>query len=227
MKYIEIDEELYRFIASKTERIGESASEILRRLLDLPVEQVDDQRPEAISQPGLDALDANAREALFNKAKNIVEQLVNHRPSMVSETKSDVIEQQPQVADEAQDEVEAKPVKTSFQTINFDNLVNQQLISEQKGAVGRFMFLLGGLANISGERFSQVLKIQGKGRLYFARSKQELLDASQSANPKQIGVSGYWVTTNNNTAKKQAILSEALVLLGCNTEKASSIANHI
>lgn len=34
-KHIEIDEELYRYIASHTQRIGESASSILRRLLGL------------------------------------------------------------------------------------------------------------------------------------------------------------------------------------------------
>ncbi|WP_026317982.1 replication initiation negative regulator SeqA [Algicola sagamiensis] len=35
MKTIEVDEELYQHIAGKTEKIGESASEILRRLLGL------------------------------------------------------------------------------------------------------------------------------------------------------------------------------------------------
>ena len=33
MKTIEVDEELYRYIASHTQRIGESASDILRRML--------------------------------------------------------------------------------------------------------------------------------------------------------------------------------------------------
>ncbi|MCC4790004.1 MULTISPECIES: replication initiation negative regulator SeqA [Vibrio] len=33
MKTIEVDEDLYRYIAGQTERIGESASDILRRLL--------------------------------------------------------------------------------------------------------------------------------------------------------------------------------------------------
>lgn len=36
MKHIEIDEELYQFLASKTQYIGESASSIIRRLLSLP-----------------------------------------------------------------------------------------------------------------------------------------------------------------------------------------------
>ena len=36
MKIIEVDEELYRYIAKQTQSIGESASDILRRLLHLP-----------------------------------------------------------------------------------------------------------------------------------------------------------------------------------------------
>ncbi|MGL6123210.1 MAG: replication initiation negative regulator SeqA, partial [Shewanella sp.] len=54
MKYIEVDEELYRHIASKTEHIGESASDILRRLLGLSVDAVEQPQPLAISQPSLE-----------------------------------------------------------------------------------------------------------------------------------------------------------------------------
>lgn len=35
MKTIDVDEELYSYIASHTQHIGESASEILRRMLNL------------------------------------------------------------------------------------------------------------------------------------------------------------------------------------------------
>ena len=38
MKHIEIDEELYQHLASKTQYIGESASSIIRRLLSLPTD---------------------------------------------------------------------------------------------------------------------------------------------------------------------------------------------
>ncbi|EOU2461139.1 replication initiation negative regulator SeqA [Vibrio navarrensis] len=40
MKTIEVDEDLYRFIASQTQHIGESASDILRRLLNVDGKQV-------------------------------------------------------------------------------------------------------------------------------------------------------------------------------------------
>lgn len=40
MKTIEVDEELYRYIASHTQHIGESASDILRRMLNFRAGQV-------------------------------------------------------------------------------------------------------------------------------------------------------------------------------------------
>lgn len=42
MKSIEIDEDLYYYIASQTQHIGESASEILRRLLQVDEQSVND-----------------------------------------------------------------------------------------------------------------------------------------------------------------------------------------
>jgi negative modulator of initiation of replication len=39
MKTIELEDDLYRYIASETKDIGESASDILRRLLNVPVER--------------------------------------------------------------------------------------------------------------------------------------------------------------------------------------------
>lgn len=210
MKYIEIDEELYRFIASKTERIGESASDILRRLLHLSVETVVVDLPQAISEPSLEADEAEVvkaesqRSELFNQAKAAVEKVM-------------AVQAQPDIS-----HTEAKVT-----AIDFKSIVNEHLLAQQKGAVGRFMWLLGNLQVATGSDFNKVLDIQGKGRLYFARSKQALLDSSQSSNPKEIGASGFWVTTNNNTAKKQNIFTEVLEHLGCDSEYARTIAGYI
>ncbi|MGF1699094.1 replication initiation negative regulator SeqA [Photobacterium makurazakiensis] len=48
MKTIEVDEELYRYIASQTQHIGESASDILRRLLMMPDQDAIAVQPEAV-----------------------------------------------------------------------------------------------------------------------------------------------------------------------------------
>ncbi|WP_028772169.1 replication initiation negative regulator SeqA [Shewanella waksmanii] len=164
MKYIEVDEELYRHIASKTERIGESASDILRRLLGLDLSEQDVAAPIEISQPSMD---------------------VEH--AKVAPT-------------------EDTPV--SFATLQ--DSIDETQLAEQKSAVSRFLFLLNVVYQATPEQFDQVLQIKGRDRLYFATSKAELLKASKSANPKEIGTSGFWVTTNNNTAKKRTILTEVL-----------------
>ncbi|RLV58894.1 replication initiation negative regulator SeqA [Parashewanella curva] len=178
MKYIEVDEELYRFIAGKTERIGESASDILRRLIGLDVKSVESVKPQQIAEPSLE------------------------------------------------NETKATPEDVSS-TIDFTSLFITDEISSQKGAVGRFIYVLEQLHSALPNKFNEVLQIQGRGRLYFATSKKDLLKASKSSNPKQIGQSSYWVTTNNNTAKKQAIFSEVLVRLGCSPEKAQELVHHI
>ena len=208
MKYIEIDEELYRFIASKTERIGESASDILRRLLNLSVENVDISLPASISQPSLESESAANHHPVFNQAKAAVEKIIAEQNSTGQYNPAD--------------EQTSSPA-----TIDFDAIVSQHLLSQQKGAVGRFMHLLASLETTARSDFDKVLNVQGKGRLYFARSKQALLNSSQSSNPKEIAASGFWVTTNNNTAKKQTILTEVLEHLGCDSERAKSIAEHI
>jgi negative modulator of initiation of replication len=55
MKTIEVDDELYRFIASHTQHIGESASHILRRMLQfsgMPIAENHDVQPQAsVTQP--------------------------------------------------------------------------------------------------------------------------------------------------------------------------------
>jgi len=183
MKYIEVDEELYRHIASKTERIGESASDILRRLLGLSVDAVEQTQPQAISHPSLEA--------------------ATPEPSFTPQTVPSVF------------------------AADFNQLVDEHRLAQQKGAVGRFLFLLESLYQLNKSQFAQILQIQGRDRLYFARSREELLKASATANPKEIGQTGFWVTTNNNTAKKRAILAEALVQFGCDAEIANGIAERV
>ncbi|MGQ4689372.1 replication initiation negative regulator SeqA [Aeromonas veronii] len=52
MKTIELDDDLYFYIASQTRHIGESASDILRRLLEQPAHQgVSVAEPVAVAQP--------------------------------------------------------------------------------------------------------------------------------------------------------------------------------
>ncbi|MBY5992061.1 replication initiation negative regulator SeqA [Ferrimonas balearica] len=185
MKYIEIDDELYRHIASNTQQIGESASDILRRLLGLEVTAGQESIPEQVSQPGMEGT-------------------VVATPTPTTPVRS-----------------------VAAESGVFDDLVGDDNLERQKGAVGRFVYLLDCLYRQHPGAFSGVLEIRGRDRLYFSQSKEGLLKASASANPKQIGASPFWVSANNNTAKKRAILEEVLALLGCQSEMAQRIAQQI
>ncbi|MBY6185045.1 replication initiation negative regulator SeqA [Marinobacter hydrocarbonoclasticus] len=184
MKYIEIDDELYRHIASNTQQIGESASDILRRLLGLEVNAEAESIPERVSEPSLEGVE-------------------EHVPAPA-------------------------PVRSAVAEAGvFDELVGDDQLERQKGAVGRFVYLLDCLYRQHPGAFDAVLNIRGRDRLYFSQSKEALLKASPSANPKQIGASPFWVSANNNTAKKRAILEEVLDLLGCQKALATQIAEQI
>lgn len=67
MKKIEIDDELYQYIASNTQSIGESASQILRRLL-----QLDTELPEkAVTETQEEAPEAAQPEQKEHKCDNV------------------------------------------------------------------------------------------------------------------------------------------------------------
>ncbi|WP_100641766.1 hypothetical protein [Alteromonas facilis] len=79
--------------------------------------------------------------------------------------------------------------------------------------VERFLQLLSGLHRHHAATFESVLSIRGKGRDYFATSKEQLLATGSSTNPKAIPESQFWVVTNNNTGKKAAILRQVAEVL--------------
>ena len=60
--------------------------------------------------------------------------------------------------------------------------------------------------------------------MQFASSKEELLKSGSSTNPKAIPDSGFWVVTNNNTAKKLAMLSQVLQILGYNDKVVETVS---
>ncbi|GLX80016.1 negative modulator of initiation of replication [Thalassotalea insulae] len=72
MKHIEIDEELYQYLASQTQYIGESASSILRRLLALPAVKAEDKARPAkvesvlVAQADPTGTQVTSNESVFN-----------------------------------------------------------------------------------------------------------------------------------------------------------------
>ncbi|WP_042010149.1 replication initiation negative regulator SeqA [Aeromonas fluvialis] len=69
MKTIELDDDLYFYIASQTRHIGESASDILRRLLEQPVRQTSPVAAQVTAVPSPTVTDAMGLQALLDSGE--------------------------------------------------------------------------------------------------------------------------------------------------------------
>jgi negative modulator of initiation of replication len=193
MKTIEIDDELYAFIASQTKHIGESACEILRRLL--------------IDEPGIVTTVVTSGASI---------------PAATAESAQAEATPEPVAATPVKTTAKAKPAPAPVTTVSApavsgDDLlqcVNKDALSQFDKRVDQFLFILQQIYLQHPGDFAKVESIVGKNRKYFASSKEELLKSGSSTNPKAIPDSGFWVVTNNNTAKKLAMLSQVLQILG-------------
>ena len=191
MKQIDIDDGLYQYIASNTQSIGESASTILRRLLNL---NGDDNTPVA-----------------KNNQNN---QTATQAP----------LDDTPATNDSQEQEV-VTPVKQT--NANVFNILNKEELAMQKGVVGRFLFILSAFYRTHKKEFSAVLDIKGRDRVYFATSKEDLVNSGSSMNPKNITDSEYWVMTNSNTTRKKMMLHEVALCLGYSAEQAEEIRDYL
>ncbi len=101
------------------------------------------------------------------------------------------------------------------------------ILSQQRGTVGRFLWMLQTIHRLHGEEFSKVLKIKGTSRAYFSKDKQGLVDTGASMSPKKIGCTGYWVTTNSNTQRKRSIIFRVLKALGYDKDASLKISQQL
>lgn len=191
MKNIEIDDELYLYIVSNTQAIGESASSILRRLLPLV----------GTNQPSV------LQSTVVTEIKdNDIKQ--DESPPNTDVAGSDIVDT---------DYNETKPITSSESVFNF---INKEELAMQRGAVGRFLLILAALYRAHPKRFNIVTNIAPKvsarktKRLYFALSEEILTASGSSTKPKQVPQSPFWVITNSNTTRKKMMLTEAATLLG-------------
>lgn len=198
MNTIDIDDELYQYIASNTKFIGESASDILRRLLSFD---------ELVIKKSAAIEDVLPVKKVKSKQSN-----TTVKPADVKESNST-----------ADDKVEtAKPLKVENGQNLFD-LINKEELATQKGAVGRFLLILSNIHRVHPQQFDSVLDIQGRDRLYFAKAERDLLEAGSSTKPKQIPNSEFWVITNSNTTRKKRMLTDVANVLGYSTCDAERI----
>ena len=202
MKIIEVDEELYRYIAKQTQSIGESASDILRRLLHLPA------NPSAtldfVSFDGSITEDAVQSDAVLEsevKLTNAPSQKETFLESKTAAPKTAAPKTAKKQSNEAINQISDK-VRL---------LLNSGEFKEESKAVVRFLAILRVLYRTDPESFAQATEsLQGRTRVYFARDEATLLMAGNHTKPKQIPDTPYWVITNTNSGRKMLMLESAM-----------------
>ncbi|MEE6075763.1 replication initiation negative regulator SeqA [Avibacterium paragallinarum] len=190
MKIIEVDEELYQYIASQTRSIGESASDILRRLLNFPAVRADNNVAIA---PNLAADNQSAVEISNEFAQP--NEKVEEKPAAKEKVSTK------KQSDEAIQKVVGK-VRELLQSADFQ---------QESKAVMRFLAILRVLYRTNPESFAQATEsLQGRTRVYFARDEGTLLMSGNHTKPKQIPDTPYWVITNTNSGRKMLMLEGAM-----------------
>ncbi|QCZ93910.1 replication initiation negative regulator SeqA [Salinimonas iocasae] len=206
MKSIDIDDDLYAYIAGQTKHIGESASDILRRLLM-------DGAAQKVSADGKSVLQAKTAETTPAKSQE---------KKLSTSATSKPASQAAGKPSSTRDAV-AKPAAPEGKDIT--SRLSKDVLEPYTKRVDLFLFILAQLHDLQPQTFAQVEQIKGKNRIYFATSKDALLKTGSSTNPKQIPDSPYWVVTNNNTAKKIAMLEQVLQVLGYDAETRELVVN--
>ena len=185
MKIIEVDEELYQYIAGNTQSIGESASDILRRLLNLSPRNAYFSLPESQS-------------TTVTTSSNEPIQMAEQPPVFEEEINKPVLKKQ-------SDEVMQKTIS------RLEALLNSEEFKQENKAVIRFLNILTILYRTNPEGFALATEsLQGRTRVYFARDEGTLLMAGNHTKPKQIPDTPYWVITNTNSGRKMLMLEGAM-----------------
>ncbi|OOF50931.1 replication initiation regulator SeqA [Rodentibacter genomosp. 1] len=196
MKIIEVDEELYQYIAKQTQSIGESASDILRRLLNLP----------ANPSRTLDFVSFDETNKSAVKSDVVL-------PKEMKQANVPQIQPEPTSKDLTQLKTARKQSETAISRIsdNVRALLSSSEFKEETKAVVRFLAVLRVLYRTNPESFAQATEsLQGRTRVYFARDEATLLMAGNHTKPKQIPDTPYWVITNTNSGRKMLMLEGAM-----------------
>lgn len=229
MRNIEIDEDLYQYIASKTEIIGESASDILRRLLGLennkPITPEIEAPTHATALPEDNVVDDVSLPATNEDAPTPTEEkVVEEKPAIDAHltlprkrrTKKKATQERAKTSPSDLPSIEGLVTPMSFADAEqfVEKIKQSEEFQQCASSAKRFLCVLGMLSQQHGESFAVVEHVQGAERLYFARELSALEAAGSSTNPRHIPHSDYWVVTNSNTERKRSMIAKVCHLLG-------------
>ena len=100
-------------------------------------------------------------------------------------------------------------------------------VRHARGVVGKFLAVLAAVYRQKKKDFDVVLALQGRGRTYFAKSREEIEKSGNSTQPRQIPGTPYWVMTNSPTPQKKSMLNEVLSAMDYSPEAIKAAINAI
>lgn len=100
-----------------------------------------------------------------------------------------------------------------------ERLTPEVLAASYPTAILRFMYLLGWLSKTHKGDFAMVQHYTGRGRVYFAKNAEVILESGSSTMPQRIPESEFWVVTNLSNQIKGQILDGVLTILGYSTKE--------
>lgn len=204
MKTIEVDEQLYNYIAGQTQHIGENASDILRRLL-----LNENKMPDNSCEPTLSGI---AHSNNSNLPKEAV--------LACGETNDKVLSPKPKKKTSSVKRPRSKPRKSSGRKTESSNLLIPDLslaallqsseFTSLELSISRFLMILSVLYKEQPEKFALACEIKGKKRSYFSKDQQKLAKAGRTTKPRAIPNTPYWVISNVNAGRKCLILEQLM-----------------
>ncbi|PKG38589.1 replication initiation regulator SeqA [Psychromonas sp. Urea-02u-13] len=208
MKQIDIEDDLYKYILANIEEFGETPSQILRRLLQLP----NGHTPAEHYAP--------VAEVIVNEpvvSKIIVEPIVAIEKIEITEKleKSEKVVPTSHVfSNSALPEAFANGVAALFASETFQ---------QESVITNKFKMMLTTMYFENRDAFIEASKVaKGRSRDYLGENLEQLLasdnqeevDLLIASKPRDIPYTPFWVVTNANTGRKRIILTQVMASMG-------------
>lgn len=197
MKQIDIEDDLYKYILANIEAFGETPSQILRRLLQLPTDRPAVEVPMPVKEVPVENI--TVAPALISEKTDKVERVITtkHLFSNTSLPEAFAHGISALFSSETfqQELVITNKFKMMLTTMYFEN--RKAFIEAAKVAKGRSRDYLG-------ENLEQLL----------ASENQEEVDLLVASKPRDIPYTPFWVVTNANTGRKRIILTQVMASMG-------------
>lgn len=192
MKHIDIEDDLYKYILNNIEAFGETPSQILRRLLQLPNNivaiEVDDGNAESMTK-------IKKVKPSTDKTEKVVAHTVNYNGNALPDALAHGIAALFASADFQEEPVITNKFKMMLTTMYYEN--KNAFIDAAKVAKGRSRDYLG--VNLEG---------------LLASSNEEEVGLLIASKPRDIPYTPFWVVTNANTGRKRIILTQVMASMG-------------